>query len=522
MRKSIKKMVVSLLAASMVVSTMTTAFAEDTTPTPVAPVYSVVGTGDLGMTGWDPAATDCQMTKISNSVYKFSSTATATNADAQFKIVKDGPDEAWANQMQYGTGLFGDNKSQFSINVTAGDKLDFIANVLTGELVVLKNGANDTELKVRWDSKDESPADYTSLKDAMKTYVAASAESTISVVGSPDLCVNWAPDDETYFAVNKGGVFVRTLVATADSSDTSKLQFKIVKDGVDEAWANQMIYGTGEFGDNKAQFELTATKGDIFEVFIAPSTGDVTILKNGAVDSTATVRPDTKDEAPADFISLADAKKALHANDEAVYSIVGATDLAGLDWAADNAAYIVNGTDGVYTKTVLATADSDKLEFKIVKDGPDEAWSNQLELGTGQFHDNASQFRVAAKAGDVITISFNPSTGDVNVLKNAEAYDYLVRWSTKDEDPADFLTKAEALAKFVPTNNTNPTDNNETTTAAGETTTVAANSTTTAANAATTAAAKSVKTGDVAPIALMVTLFAAVVAVVVVAKKKEA
>ncbi len=147
-----------------------------------------------------------------------------------------------------------------------------------------------------------------------------------------------------------------------------------------------------------------------------------------------------------------------------------------------------------------------------------------MQLGTGVFQDNASQFKLPETvAGDEFVVTFNPSNGDVTITKNGEDFEYLVRWDTSrdDEEYGEFFTKDEALAKYVPQVEETTTVEEETTTTAAEedTTTVAA---TTAAPETTTAKNQSTQTGDAAPIAVLVSLLGAVAVVAFVAKKKEA
>lgn len=133
-------------------------------------------------------------------------------------------------------------------------------------------------------------------------------------------------------------------------------------------------------------------------------------------------------------------------------------------------------------------------------------------------------------AGDEFVVTFNPSNGDVNITKNGEDFEYLVRWDTgrEDEEYGEFFTKDEALAKYVPQVEETTTAEEDTTTAAEEDTTTAAEedtttvAATTAAPETTTAKNQSTQTGDAAPIAVLVSLLGAVAVVAFVAKKKEA
>ena len=153
-----------------------------------------------------------------------------------------------------------------------------------------------------------------------------------------------------------------------------------------------------------------------------------------------------------------------------------------------------------------------------------------MQLGTGVFQDNASQFKLPETvAGDEFVVTFNPSNGDVNITKNGEDFEYLVRWDTgrEDEEYGEFFTKDEALAKYVPQVEETTTAEEDTTAAEEDTTTAAEEDTTTvaattAAPETTTAKNQSTQTGDAAPIAVLVSLLGAVAVVAFVAKKKEA
>ena len=536
MRKSIKRVAATLMAATMVLGAMTSVYADgeeatETTEAEDVIEYSLVGSEELG-TNWNVESADYYMTKVTNNVYKFETTAIA-DVDGEFKIVKDGENEGWNLQFEYGTGAFHDNASQFKVSVVEGDALTIYANIATGEVTLFKNGENATsEVSVNWDStpewKEAHPDDeWLSLADAKTKYAMEGVETTYSVVGTAQLGIDWAPENPAYIVPGSNGAYTKTMIASA----AGDLEFKIVEDGEDNAWTMQLQYGVvNGFGDNKSQFKVAAEAGDVFEVTFVPETGDVTILKNGAIDADALVNWESTDEwktehADDEWVSLSAAKeKFVYADAETTYSVVGTTDLIGLNWEAQDYAYVVPEVDGVYKKVVVAAVDSDALEFKILQDGPDSAWANQLQLGVAEFGDNKSQFRVAAQAGDVFEITFTPANGDVNVKKNGVDYDYLVRWATKDEDDQDFLTKAEALAKYVNTSNDDGNTNNDNT--ANDNTnannTVANNTPSAVTPQTTTQTQQAAKTGDAAPVALLVLLVSAVAVVTVAAKKKEA
>lgn len=213
----------------------------------------------------------------------------------------------------------------------------------------------------------------------------------------------------------------------------------------------------------------------------------------------------------------------------ASYSVVGATEL-GIEWTPEaESCFVKDNGDGTYSKKLVATADGD-FEFKILEDGPNFAWGMQMQLGTGVFQDNASQFKLPETvAGDEFVVTFNPSNGDVTITKNGEDFEYLVRWDTgrEDEEYGEFFTKDEALAKYVPQVEETTTAEEDTTAAEEDTTTAAEEDTTTvaattAAPETTTAKNQSTQTGDAAPIAVLVSLLGAVAVVAFVAKKKEA
>lgn len=151
-----------------------------------------------------------------------------------------------------------------------------------------------------------------------------------------------------------------------------------------------------------------------------------------------------------DFVSLRNnIIKKLNGETFAGYSVVGSSEL-GIEWVADSeSAFVKDNGDGTYSKTLVANADGD-FEFKILKDAPTFQSNYQLQLGTGEFTENGSMFKLPGTVtGDEFVVTFNPETGDVTVTKNSEDFEYLVRWDTSEEADQDFLTKEEAIAKFI-------------------------------------------------------------------------
>ena len=119
-------------------------------------------------------------------------------------------------------------------------------------------------------------------------------------------------------------------------------------------------------------------------------------------------------------------------------------------------------------------------------------------------------------------------------VQNGKVVDFTIRYKSRDEDSPNFVEPSVAAVKA---DGYDPQDfdaNFEAikakalelaggTTAEPETTTAAPAETTTAAGSTQpTTAAKPVQTGDVAPVAVIGTLLAAVAVVAIAAKKKEA
>lgn len=272
----------------------------------------------------------------------------------------------------------------------------------------------------------------------------------------------------------------------------------------------------------------------------------------------ATITETLTDEANTSYASI---DPMMLADGEVYYTIGGG--FTKVEWgplAVDN---MLAKTDyaGVYAGTFTVPAynqeESSKNEFKLcIVDNMifGNGWDHSLIAGTTYYQDNMSRFRISVDAETEVTVYWDTTTGAV-VIKDADGnsidymisfvgYDNELKWMTVEDmsksswgdyasdkaakaqgagctdipDLASINAALEAKLSSTPA----PTPETEAaTTAAATATTVAAATATTAANTATTAANASTKTGDAAPVAMVVTLCAAC-AVAVAAKKREA
>lgn len=188
--------------------------------------------------------------------------------------------------------------------------------------------------------------------------------------------------------------------------------------------------------------------------------------------------------------------------------------------------------DGYFTaKFKCATAG--EYEYKVVADGDIFAWAYQMALGNpdSAWADNQTQFKAAFEAGEYTAV-LNPSQGLVVIVQNGKVLDFTVRYNSKDEDPEDFVepnVKAITDKGFSPKDfegnlaslKTKALELAGGSAAEDPTTAAPAADTTTKAPEATTPS-KPVQTGDVAPVAIILSLLGAVAVVAFVAKKKEA
>lgn len=388
--------------------------------------------------------------------------------------------------------------------------------------------------------------------------------STFSVAGScfTDETMQWKPEIDETVMKEENGLYTfdcGKLPANAD------YQFKIVMDGADNAWAYQWLYGTQYYGDNCSQLHFGIDAEADVKITFEPKKAEVKVYADDkevevkvsvlsderAFDGNATVSSDVAAKLAAVYLN------SLTAPSEEVYSLVGA--FSPVNWGAESEENIMTSYDantGSYYLTVADVAAANDLEFKIVKDGPDNGWGYQLMYGTVCFGDNYTQFQFdLAEAGDV-TVMYSPYTGEVKVLDaNKAEIPFRAKLLTASDDDTNYTSfvsaeeaKAQGAAAFVTRNadditdvanvkvsalddvdtsvaypvSDNPVEENpseDPTTQKSEDPTTQAPTT---QAPTTTANNQSTKTGDVAPVALMVVLFAAVAVVAVAAKKKEA
>lgn len=247
--------------------------------------------------------------------------------------------------------------------------------------------------------------------------------------------------------------------------------------------------------------------------------------------------------------------------DEVYYTLAGGS--TKVQWAPLAVDNIMTATDyaDVYssTFTVPAFKDTDedraKNEFKMCTINNTvygDGWDHSLIAGTAFYGDNMSRFRIPCDKETTVTVYWDTKTGAV-VIKDADGnkvdyvvslvgYDNELVWKTPEEVSnaswSDYAADKAAIAQgagctdipdLAKLNSDLESKLSSTPAPAPETTAASENQTTTAAAAQTTAATQkattaqtSTKTGDAAPIAMVVALCGAVVVVAIAAKKKEA
>lgn len=467
MRKSIKKMVVSLLAASMVVGTMTTAFAADETTTaapeeftadmPDGEVHYTIA-GGMTKVAWNPSAKDNELEKtVWDGVYKTTLTLPAfVEADEwknRFKICKIDNITAggWTGSLCLGTSMYEDNQTTFRIENAEEGTFTIYFDANTGAVVVLDKDSKAVDYNFSWVGYDNE-VKYTTPSQFAAFDISTLAQDKLKVTDKPD-------------------------IAALNAALSTKVEGKDL--------SNADLYADGSV-------KYTCAGGS-------------TPFAWGPLSS---------------------------ANEMKETAIKGV--------------FAMKMTFPAYVE-----ADEWKSRFKICKLDDitcEGGWTGSLCLGTQMYEDNQTTFRVQCAEETPATVYFQPSTGAVVILDdNGNEVEYNFSWVGYDNevvyttvkdfanfdistlaqdklkvtDKPDLVTLNAALVKTIKEGPKdpveNPTDAPKATDAAAATTEAPA-----ANGQATTAKATTPKTGDVAPVALMVTLFAAVVAVAVVAKKKEA
>ena len=317
MKKSMKKIATSLVATSMVLGTVSTAFASNAPTTTIKvddeTVYSVVG--DVYADAekqWKAESEDCIMTKDGNS-YVMDLGALTAKENYQFKIVMNGPDEAWNYQLLYGTQYFGDNCSQLhfdlaqdaadvkvtynpykgTVEVTAdGNAVDLTVSVLSDE-----RAFNSNE-RVAADTAAKYAASYLNL---VKDEKAILGESTLTLVGG---ITEWNPQNLDLIMKSYDANTASYYLTTAELQP-GDYEFKIVKDGEDSAWNYQLWYATTEFADNCSQFKVSLTEAGTLTVLVNPYDGSVKVYEKVGEELKEipfTVRISSRDEDSADFV----------------------------------------------------------------------------------------------------------------------------------------------------------------------------------------------------------------------------
>lgn len=261
------------------------------------------------------------------------------------------------------------------------------------------------------------------------------------------------------------------------------------------------------------------------------------------------------------------------------YTFVGSPALFGeanqgdtnVGWVptAENQVLADDDGDGIFTGTYnfvaptwddATPAEKRKIQFKVVGDGGDFAWSYQLCIGNpdAAWADNQSQFQVEdtdITAGEY-TVYVEPKDGMICLVQNNKILPMSVRYHSRDEDPSNFVpvtekdikaegyddaaftdagfkTFEETVAKLSNSVLPGASTTEETTAAVTDETTTNTETlaeTTTAANKeTTTAAATTTKKADkdddgISPVVIVVIVVAVVAVigiVVAVAKKKK-
>ena len=317
MKKSMKKIATSLVATSMVLGTVSTAFASNAPTTTIKvddeTVYSVVG--DVYADAekqWKAESEDCIMTKDGNS-YVMDLGALTAKENYQFKIVMNGPDEAWNYQLLYGTQYFGDNCSQLhfdlaqdaadvkvtynpykgTVEVTAdGNAVDLTVSVLSDE-----RAFNSNE-RVAADTAAKYAASYLNL---VKDEKAILGESTLTLVGG---ITEWNPQNLDLIMKSYDANTASYYLTTAELQP-GDYEFQIVKDGEDSGWNYQLWYATTEFADNCSQFKVSLTEAGTLTVLVNPYDGSVKVYEKVGEELKEipfTVRISSRDEDSTDFV----------------------------------------------------------------------------------------------------------------------------------------------------------------------------------------------------------------------------
>ena len=475
MRKSIKKVAASLMAATMVLGTMSMAFADgeessvsEFTADDCADAvhYTIPG----GINDWNPKNKDNELTATAwDGVYSKTVNFPAYDSEAEnlsrFKITQIDDitveTNGWPLQLCLGTTTFNDNQSAIRVeSESALENATIYFDVNTGAVVILDSEGNDVDYNFSWVGADgeaqyttvsgfatcgytwpsdkvmtDAPSDLAEQHAALLAKVKGTdladydGDTVIYTMAGGSSPVAWAPlsSANELKETEKSGVYSIDVHFPAFSEDSEWLnRFKIC--GIDDmtstfnnGWAGSICLGTGKYEDNQTTFRALNTEDVDATIFYYP--------ENGAV----VIRDDKGNDVPYEFSWVG-------YDNELQYTTVAEFATAGIVWP------------------------SDKVKYDEPKDLAEriQALNDILD-------------------GKVVPVTENPSPA-------------------ASEDPS-------------------PTASGDSSPAASENTTTAAPA---ATNAPTTASNQSTKTGDVAPVAILSLLVAAVAVVTVAAKKREA
>lgn len=474
MRKSMKTVAATLMAATMVLGSMSMAFAGTITEADVADEAKYVVVGGFGEAQWTPTDDSNLLQPVEGKDGIYSLTATLPSG-AQFKFLRLDDvsiENPWTANLCLGTDKWDDNQTQLTLSTTEDvENATFYLDVNSGTTVVLDADGNKLDYKFRWVGFGEEGA-LTSL--------------------------------EEFDAID---------ITSADNYPQAKI--KVSEKPASLVDATNALY-------EKVKPEPAPEPNPITE-------SDV--------------------------------------ENDVLYTVAG--NFGDFQWSpADksNLLTAVEKLDGVYSIKATLPADA---QFKIIKLDDisiENPWTASLCLGTDKFDDNQTQIYVGNE-NEIkdATIYFDSKAGTVAIVDSeGKNVDYNFRWvgfgeegvltSLADfdaiditsatnypqdkikvtEKPASLVAAVQALYDAVTAtpepannednNNEQPANNNEQ--PANNNEQPAVENPTTAAPAAnnnpTTAAKQAAKTGDVAPVAILFTLVAAVAVVTVAAKKKEA
>lgn len=326
MRKSIKKIAASILAATMVLGSLTIASAdevnfEDADCANGEVYYTLAG----GVNDWNPTGKANQMKEtIWDGVYSIEISLPAYDGTAEynsrFKICKI--DEitvanGWTGALCLGTTTYDDNQTMFRVeNEDAIDNATVYFDVNTGAVVIL---GNDTVIPYNfsWVGYD-GEVQYTTVdkfatcgivwpEDKLKVDttpdIKAGYDALVAKVKGVDLADESLYEDSVKYVLAGGcsplawgttssanemketeiaGVYSIKLSVPAFTEDTEwQNRFKILRlDDITCAnpWTGSLCVGTTTYDDNQTTFRIENAEAMDVTVYVQPSTGAVVVL----------------------------------------------------------------------------------------------------------------------------------------------------------------------------------------------------------------------------------------------------